>query len=234
MRRLGSYLVEIGYWVSLVFLWAGAGAIFAILVGLLKFAQLEGFIRKLWGAGLIYAFASIYLLIGLHYIGLILRARAQRGWFVREGPSGQIRISPWAIRDLIGQVLRQEVGLQQFRVSLEHAQEGVKIRVSGGVTSGQEVAEVGERVQRLLKERVEERIGVPVVEVTFLTRSVISSTPTEGESGPPSTSPPPSPSSSSSDPGSSSSSSPPQPSARGGGQGESRAEGEPKGGGGTP
>jgi len=176
MRRLGSYLVEIGYWVSVVFLWAGAGAIFALLVGLLRFAQLEAFIRKLWGAGLIYAFASIYLLVGLHYVGLILRVRAQRGWFVREGPSGQIRISPWAIRDLIGQVLRQEVGLPQFRVSLEHAPEGVKIKVSGGVASGQEVAEIGERVQRLLKERVEERIGVPVVEVTFLTRSVISST----------------------------------------------------------
>jgi len=172
MRRLESYLAEIGCWLALVFLWAGAGVLFALLVGTLDFDALERMSAELWGTGVIYAFAAAFLLAGLYFLILILRAHIQRGRLVKEGPAGQIQISPWAIKDLIGEILRREVGLERFRVGLARTSGGIKIRVSAQLGSGQSVVRIGEEVQRLLKERVEERIGVEVAEVEVFTRAI--------------------------------------------------------------
>jgi hypothetical protein len=162
MRRVESYLTEIGYWLALIFLWAGSGTLFAILVGVMGFDELERLSAELWGTGVIYAFAAAFLLAGLYFLVLILRAHIQRGRLVKEGPAGQIQISPWAIKDLVSEILRREVGLERFRVGLTRTGEGIKIRVSAELGSGQSVVRVGEEIQRLLKERVEERIGVEV------------------------------------------------------------------------
>jgi len=172
MRRLESYLAEIGYWLALVFLWAGAGTLFATLVGTMGFNDLERMSARLWGTGVIYAFAAAFLLTGLYFLVLILRAHIQRGRLVKEGPGGQIQISPWAIKDLVREILKQEVGLPRFRVRLARAPEGLKIRVSADLGGTQSVVQVGEKIQRLLKERVEERIGVGVAEVEVFTRAI--------------------------------------------------------------
>ena len=173
MRHWGNYLVEVGYWIAVAFLWAGAGAIFALIGGLLKGEALAGLAARLWGIGLLYAFAATYLLVGLYLILLIIKLHGQRGWFVREGPGGLIRISAGAIRDLVRQTLRDEVGLPRFQVRLAHVAGGVRVEVVAGLAPGQEVAATGERVQQLLRQRIEEQIGVPVAEVAFLTRSIL-------------------------------------------------------------
>lgn len=172
MKRLESYLAEIGYWLALVFLWAGAGALFATLVGTLGFDDLQKLSERLWGTGVIYAFAAALLLAGLYFLVLILRAHIQRGRLVKEGPGGQIQISPWAIKDLVSEILRREVGLGRFRVGLARSGAGIRIKVSAELSSGQSVVRIGEEIQRLLKERVEERIGVEVAEVEVFTRAI--------------------------------------------------------------
>lgn len=172
MRRLESYLVEIGYWLAWGFLWAEAATLFAILVGAIGFDDLQRLNTKLWGTGVIYAFASAFLLVGFYFLALILRTRVQRGRLVKEGPAGQIQISPWAIKDLAGEILQREAGLRRFRVGLMRVPDGIRIKVSAGLSSDQSVVRVGEEIQRLLKERVEERIGVEVVEVEVFTRAI--------------------------------------------------------------
>jgi len=172
MRKLESYLAEIGYWLALIFLWAGSGTLFAILVGAAGFDDLQQLNARLWGTGVIYAFAAALLLVGFYFLILILRAHIQRGRLVREGPGGQIQISPWAIKDLVREILKQEIGLGRFRVGLARVAEGLKIKVSAELGSGQSVVQIGEEIQRLVKERVEERIGVVVAEVEVFTRAI--------------------------------------------------------------
>lgn len=179
MKRLESYLAEIGYWLALIFLWAGAGVLFALLVGTLGFDELQRLSAELWGTGIIYAFAAAFLLAGLYFLVLILRAHIQRGRLVKEGPAGQIQISPWAIKDLVGEILRREIGLGRFRVGLARSGEGIRIKVGAELGSGQSVVRTGEEIQRLLKERVEERIGVEVTEVEVFTRAIESAQRTE-------------------------------------------------------
>jgi uncharacterized alkaline shock family protein YloU len=91
---------------------------------------------------------------------------------VKEGPGAQIQISPWAIKDLVREILKQEVGLGRFRVGLKRTPQGIRIKVSAELASSQSVVQVGEEIQRLLKERVEERIGVEVAEVEVFTRAI--------------------------------------------------------------
>jgi uncharacterized alkaline shock family protein YloU len=172
MRRLESYLAEVGYWLAWAFLWAGSGILFAILVGTLGFADLEQLTAKLWGIGVIYAFASVFLLLGLSVLVLILRVHIQRGRLVKEGPGGEIQISPGAIKDLVQEILRREVELPRFRVGLARAPEGIRIKVSADLGGTQSVVGVGEQIQRLLKERVEQHIGMEVAEVEVFTRAI--------------------------------------------------------------
>ncbi len=172
MRRLESYLAEVGYWLAWAFLWAGSAILFAILVGASGFDYLEQLNAKLWGTGVIYAFASVFLLVGLYFLVLILRTHIQRGRLVKEGPGGKIQISPGAIKDLVREILRQEVELPRFRVGLARAPEGIRIRVSADLSGAQSVVRVGEEIQRLLKQRVEEHIGMEVADVEVFTRAI--------------------------------------------------------------
>ena len=164
-RPLESYLGEVGCWLALAFLWSGGGLLLAVLLGGLEFADLGRAMGSLWGVGLIYAFAAAHLLAGFYFLILIVLAHVRRGRIVREGVGGQIQVSPWAIRDLAREILRREVGLERFRVGLTRTLTGIKLRVEAELGREQSVSRVGEEVQRLLKEEVEERTGVEVAEV---------------------------------------------------------------------
>lgn len=179
MKRSQEYIVEIGYWIALIFLLGGSAILFAILVGAIGFDYLAQISMKLWGAVLTYALASFFLLLGLYFMGLILRTHRRRSRFAKEGPRGQIQVSPFAIKEFIAEILKREIGLSRFRIGLDHVDDGVKIRVSVSLAMSHNVVEVGKRVQELLKERVEERIGVKVNEVELFTESIGQATPSK-------------------------------------------------------
>ncbi|MCR4404781.1 MAG: alkaline shock response membrane anchor protein AmaP [Candidatus Acetothermia bacterium] len=169
MKRLESYLGEFGSWLAWLFLWCGSGALIAILVGRIEFPALQRVSTKLWGIGVFYAFAVAYFFAGCYFFILIIRAHGRRGQLVREGPIGEIQVSLWAIAGLVRQTLRQEMPAGRFRIKLTRLfPQAIKIRVRAELPGHQSVVRVSEEIQRLLKERVEERTGVEVEKVEVL------------------------------------------------------------------
>jgi len=76
------------------------------------------------------------------------------------------------LREFISGILREEVGIDRFRVRLRHQEEGISIRIQTALSPQEQVAAVGRRIQETLSQRVVERTGVEVQEVSVLVDSI--------------------------------------------------------------
>jgi len=112
------------------------------------------------------------LWIALHFLLVLADDRLNKVVCSRVGEWGRIDISPVAVREFISGVLRDEIGLDRFRVFLRRRENGVAIRVRTALTPDQRVTDVGERIQRELTRHVADRTGVEVHEVTVFVRSI--------------------------------------------------------------
>jgi uncharacterized alkaline shock family protein YloU len=76
------------------------------------------------------------------------------------------------LREFISGILRREIGIDRFRVRLQHMEDGIAIKVRTTLSPEEQVAEVGRRIQETLSQRVVERTGVEVREVSVLVDSI--------------------------------------------------------------
>jgi hypothetical protein len=119
----------------------------------------------------LFLLAVVLFLVALLLLRAMLRKRSAAARFAQDGARGRIELSPHALEELASGVLREEVGVDHFRVRLRRAAGGITILVQTGLTLEQKVAEVGRRIQEVLAERVVERTGVKVGEVKVLVGS---------------------------------------------------------------
>jgi uncharacterized alkaline shock family protein YloU len=112
------------------------------------------------------------LLITGHFIRLVVEERSGAVDLLRDGTWGQIALSPVALRQFIGDLLRREIGLERFRVRLRRGDQGVVIEIITALPATMAVSEIGEHMQRLVAERVTQQVGVDVERVTITVRSM--------------------------------------------------------------
>jgi len=161
---LKSLVVLILFFVGIVLILLAAGP--------LSLSTVETFLLSPTGEALLLSFGAVLLVIGLYFIGTIYRMLRAAGWFLQEGESGWIALSPWALREFIGVILRQELGIARFRVQLAHSEGGIAIRVNTALSADQKVGEVSRRIQEVLAERVRESTGIEVHRVSVLVRNI--------------------------------------------------------------
>ena len=122
-----------------------------------------------------YIVAILLIASALYFGTIIVRAHRQRRLITHAGTRGAIHISPLAVRDFMVQVLEEELGLPDCRVRMRagSGKEGALIvMVRAPLPLGQNVIEMGEHMQELLKARVEDRIGIAVDRVEIITSSM--------------------------------------------------------------
>ncbi len=185
MRRLLTYLSEVGHWMALLLLLSLAGLIIAALAGSKALERVVDALAKQLVAGVLVAL--IVLIMALYFGVQVIRARRERGLITHAGTRGEIRIAPGAVREFIARVLEEELDLTDCRVHLktgsgEDAPLMIRVRVS--LPLGQNMVEAGERIQELLARRVGERIGLPVERVEVITASIRRSGPAFGQGTP--------------------------------------------------
>jgi uncharacterized alkaline shock family protein YloU len=173
-------LAELSYFVSFVYLVGISAVLFAISLDVLTPEEIKDFSLRGWWLPLIYALGSAALLLGVYFISLIWQA-IKRGRLIRAGPNGSIQIAPSAIRELIGGILKEELGVTNFKIGLSCEREGIRIRVKASLWGGN-VVEMGKQIQNILKGRVEEEVGVSVKEVKVLAQSIVRAKESKDES----------------------------------------------------
>ena len=139
---------------------------------ILLFSSAVDFLGSALGVALQLLVGTLLLLVALHFVFLVYRWRSVAARFSQEGEWGKIELSPYALKEFISGILRQEVGIDHFRVRLEHMEEGIAISVRTALSPQEKVSEVGRRIQETLARRVVERTGVEVKQVSVLVRSI--------------------------------------------------------------
>jgi len=152
---------------------AGLGA-FMIVVGASggAFPGLSPLIGGTGGEAVTILIGALLVLAGTRFLIAIADERLSSSLFVREGEWGRIEVSPFAIREFISGILRDEIGVERFRIRLHHRGDGVGIAVRMALSPDRSVTEVSESIQRELMRHVAERTGVKVHEVSVLVRSI--------------------------------------------------------------
>jgi len=112
------------------------------------------------------------LLVALHFLLVLAGDRLNEVIYTRGSDLGRVEVSPGAVREFISGILRNDIGIEQFRVFLARHGDGVSIRVRTALTPDQRLTDVAERIQRELTQHVADRTGVEVREVTVLVRSI--------------------------------------------------------------
>lgn len=172
MRRLSAYLIEFCYWVAFLLLLGLAGVLVSLLTKALKLESLDVLIQLPVVVAIV---AGILLILAVYFGLLIIRTRQQRKSITHVGTRGSIRISPGAVREFISRVLEEELGLSKCRIRLKagsRAEAPLVVFVRTSLPLEQNVLEAGERIQELIKKRVEEHIGIPVERVEVFTSSI--------------------------------------------------------------
>lgn len=162
VASLAALLMLAGLGVTLVV--AGAGG--------LSLASLWVYLAETPGTIFVMLVGVAQILVAIHFLLIVIDERRNAVVFSREGELGRIELTPHAVKEFIGGVLREEIGLEQFRVRLRHHGNGVAITVRTTMCPTQRVTEIGERIQRELSANVVERTGVEVHEVSVLVRSI--------------------------------------------------------------
>ncbi len=149
---------------SIVLILAGAGV--------LSLSSIWDFLDTLAGSILVILAGSALLLVAVHFLIRLADERLNAALFHHEGEWGRIDLSPIAVKEFIAGILREDFGLDRFRILLRHQENSVGITVRTTLSPDQSVTEVGERIQRELTEQVADRTGVDVSDVTVLVRSI--------------------------------------------------------------
>ena len=146
--------------------------------GVLSLSSIWNFLDTLSGSILVILVGVALLLVAVYFLIQLADERLSATLFRHEGDWGRIDLAPIAIKEFIAGILREDIGLDRFRILLRHQADGVSIKVRTTIAPDQRVTEVGERIQRELAEHVADRTGVEVSDVTVLVRSI-----RESESG---------------------------------------------------
>lgn len=158
----GALILTAGLGVSLIL--AGAGV--------LSLTSVWDFFDTVAGSILVILAGAALILVAVHFLLAFADERLSRSLFHHEGQWGRIDLAPHAIKELIADILRRDIGLDRFRISLSHHADGVGIAVRTTLSPDQKVTDVGERIQRELAKHVAERTGVEVSDVVVLVRSI--------------------------------------------------------------
>jgi len=162
LTALGALIVTGG--LGIIGLLIGTGALDAAGTGT--------FLATAAGTVVVLVVGVALLLTAMHYVVILADRRVNAVTYVREAELGKIEVTPHAVKELIAGILREEVGIERFRVVLHHAGQGVAITVRTTLAPDQRVTELGERIQRQLTHQVAERTGVEVRSVSVQVRSI--------------------------------------------------------------
>ncbi|MBI1743597.1 alkaline shock response membrane anchor protein AmaP [Candidatus Acetothermia bacterium] len=195
MRRGADYFIELLCWIaflhSLLIAFISGDSLWALIQKdpTMAAQKLHEVLKSLipvewtwidpWIVPLLAVIAAMSLLIGFFFLSKVIILHRERQRIVHEGSRGYIHISLTAIRSFIERLLINEFGLRKFRVFLHQTAQGLDVRIRATVPVGRNVLQTGERMQQIVQERVEEKLGVKVKQIEIVAQGVVGEGETE-------------------------------------------------------
>lgn len=131
-----------------------------------------GFLQSKMGIFLFYGMGSLSAIVGFYFLRSFIVLYRRNRSFVQESELGNIQISSYAVRDLVHEILKNELELPSFKTTLTQSSDGIHISIKAKVESKADIGELGENVQNVLREEIHARTGLTVGRVDFYTQGV--------------------------------------------------------------
>jgi uncharacterized alkaline shock family protein YloU len=136
------------------------------------FSWVPGF-KDYWVIAFLLIIGVMSLLIGIFFASKIMLLHRERKRITHESSRGHIQISLQAIRTFIERLLVNEFGLRKYRVMLHQTRLGLEMRIRATIPVGRNVLQTSERMQKIIQERVEDRLGVKVKKIEIIASGVV-------------------------------------------------------------
>ncbi|MBN1859317.1 hypothetical protein JW848_08950 [Candidatus Bipolaricaulota bacterium] len=154
--------------------------------GPLSGSAVAAFFSDTLGRAILLACGAFLVLVGVHFIRMVSSMAAEGKHFVSRGDRGDIELTPRAVREFIEGILRIDIGLERFRIELEHTDDGIGVTIRTRLSGEAHVTEIGDRIQHVVSQLVPERTGIAVEYTRVVVGSIRSeSTTSSSESGDP-------------------------------------------------
>lgn len=140
--------------------------------GMLSFSSITPYLDRVPGTIFLILVGVALLFAGISFLMASAEELFRAGVFARESEGGRIALTSFAVKEYVSGVLRDEIGLDHFRVQLKRCGDGVAITVRITLSPDQRVTEVGGRIQSVLAREVPGRTGVGVSDVSILVRGI--------------------------------------------------------------
>jgi len=168
---MSPVLLAVAVFLGIITAGTGVGSIL-FATGTLSLVSAQQFFATLTGEAVLHALGGVLLAVSVHFASLFYRGRTQLARFTQDGEWGKIELSPYALREFVSGIMRDEVGIDRFQVRLHHMGDGLSIRITTTLSPEDRVAEIGQRIQETLSRRVVERTGIEVRQVSVLVNSM--------------------------------------------------------------
>lgn len=165
-------------WLAIIWTLVAAGFV-AYAFGFFSNYDIGSFLHSRIGIFLFYGMGSISALVGLYFLRSFIVGYRRSKSFVQKSEFGDIQISSYAVKELIYEILKNELGLPSFKTNLAQSTDGIHISVKAKVESKSDIGRLGNEVQNVLREKINERTGLTVGRVDFYTQGVKSEETTE-------------------------------------------------------
>lgn len=163
MTNIGAWTREVGYGIGFL----GSAIVGALLIlnvaGRIGLDTLPLTIRAILG--------GVALAVAVYFLMCVAQTARSQSPIRSMGSGGPIWISPQAVRSLVGDLLEASFEIDDARVAVRPAGDGLRVSVKFSLPPEQRIPELGERIQTEIRNRVEDRIGVTVDQVDVMAQA---------------------------------------------------------------
>lgn len=112
-------------------------------------------------------------LIGLRSLFATFAAGPPAQALVQTNAAGEVHVSLHAIEHIVGRLARQVRGIREVRPRIRTTPGGVAVFVEAVVQPDTPIPQASAELQERVRQKVEEMVGIPVLEVKVLVESVL-------------------------------------------------------------
>jgi len=124
--------------------------------------------------------AVVFLFINFVFYRIFSEGRRREGIIAFDNPDGRVSVALSALEDLIKRVVTRLSEVKEVKSGIAVSRKGLKIKMKLIITSEVSIPEVTSRVQNLIKQKIQDAIGMDEdVEVEIYVGKILSEHPQE-------------------------------------------------------
>jgi uncharacterized alkaline shock family protein YloU len=115
---------------------------------------------------------AVFFVVSLRFIHLGFRRRYPLRTVVHENDLGEVRVSLWAVENLVARVTRQVKGVREVKAAVSVLQDGLRVNLRIWVSPEGNIPKVSAETQEAVKSYVRDVVGAEVRDIHIFVENI--------------------------------------------------------------